>query len=644
MLMSDAGRCAYLIKKVVRRLITTRDLVRPLQAALFLFFCFVGGLGSAATATIEQNGIRVNFSVQPVDVSQATLTAGSDAAFRFSINDISGTPVAGAYPAAWMQRRAETQPTDKVGCKKMIKTFIEGSLLTQPTLNLNVYYVLVLNDDASISVVDPLFHFGGTSLLTMIPLSSKGYDWRYSKQLQRLLVTLPDARSLAVVDTVGFNISQEIDLGVRPGAIALQPDQQYAWVGYNDGQSGGVIVVDIGKGKIAGRIKSGRGNHRFAFSPDSRYAFVTNEQDGTVSVIDIHQLQNVRIIATGEQPVSIDYSSAADAIYVSNAGEGSIVSIDGKTFKINSRTVLDPGLGQIRFAPGGRFAVVVNPATDHVYVWDAANDRVSKSGKVEVGPDQISYSDTLAYIRHRGSGTVLMIPMDVITDPDVDMQVVDFPGGQNGFGIADTPAANIVQAPGENAVLVAHPVDRQVYYYKEGMAAPMGSFKNYRRSARAVLAIDRSLQEVIPGTYATTGRLADAGTYDVAFFMDSPRVTHCFEVRVMPDLNKPTITSKSTVARLMPNQHFQAGKANLLRFRLQDSVSGDPVIGISQMQALAVLSPGIWQTRPIVKEEGDGIYAFEWIPPRDGAYFVHLSADWDKRNLVPPGQLMLQIR
>lgn len=628
---------------MVRRLITTRDLVRPIQAALFLFFGFVGGVGSAATSSIEQNGIRVDFSVQPVDDSQARLTAASDAAFRFSISDISGALVAGAYPAAWMQRRAETQPTDKTACQKMIKTFIEGSLITQPTLNLNVYYVLVLNDDATISVVDPLFQFGGTNLLTMIPLSSKGYDWRYSQQLQRLLVTLPDARSLAFVDTIGFNVSQEIDLGVRPGTVALQPDQQYAWVGYSDDQSGGVIVVDIGKGKVVNRIESGRGNHRFAFSPDSRYAFVTNEYDDTVSVIDVHQLQNVQTIATAERPVSIDYSSAADAVYVSHAGDGSIVSIGAKTLKVNSRTILDPGLGQIRFAPGGRFAVVVNPATDHAYVWDAAKDRVTKSGKVEVGPDQVSYSDTLAYIRHRGSATVLMIPMEVISDPDVDMQVVDFPGGQRAFGIADSPAPSIVQAPGENAVLVAHPIDRQVYYYKEGMAAPMGSFRNYRRSARAVLAVDRSLQEVIPGNYATTGRLAEAGTYDVAFFMDSPRVTHCFEVLVMPNLHNPTPTVKSTIVSLIPNQQFKVGETNLLRFRLQDSVSGDPVVGIGQIQALAVLSPGIWQTRPTVKEEGDGIYAFEWIPPEAGAYFVHLNAAWKEGDLEAPDQLMFRV-
>ena len=40
----------------------------------------------------------------------------------------------------------------------------------------------------------------------------------------------------------------------------------------------------------------------------------------------------------------------------------------------------------------------------------------------------------------------------------------------------------IVPAPEGDSVLVANPADRVIYYYSEGMAAPMGSFQNYRRN------------------------------------------------------------------------------------------------------------------------------------------------------------------
>ena len=43
-------------------------------------------------------------------------------------------------------------------------------LLSRPELDLNTYYVLALNADATITVVDPLFGFGGTKLLALVAL------------------------------------------------------------------------------------------------------------------------------------------------------------------------------------------------------------------------------------------------------------------------------------------------------------------------------------------------------------------------------------------------------------------------------------------------------------------------------------------
>jgi len=611
--------------------------------------------------SIEQNGIQVDFSLTSIVQSrslqinnpdrvesQTRPKAHSDAEFRFRISDISGAPLAGAYPAAWMQRRAETIPTDNATCKNMVSSFIGGSILSQPTLNLNVYYVLVLNDDATVSVVDPLFSFGGTNLLTMIALSSTGYDWSLSEKNSGLYISLPGAQRLAMIDTIGFTLSKEIELGVQPGSVALQPDEFYVWVAYsdtdaNDREIGGVIAINADTGDIAKRIQLSAGQHQMAFSPDNRYAFVTNALGNNVSVIDIARLEKISDIQTGERPVSIAYSIAADAVYVSHAGDGAVVGIDAKSFQPHPRVILDPGLGQIRFAPNGRHAVVVNPANDNVYIWDAVDNRISKSGKIDSGPDQVTFSSTLAYVRHRNSDTIYMIPMDVIVDPELTLQVVDFPGGQNAFGIANTPADSIVQTPGENAVLVAHPVDRQVYYYKEGMAAPMGSFKNFQRSARAVLAVDRTLQETLPGQYETVGRLDEAGTYDVAFFMESPRVVHCFSVRVMPGLQTPRKDFPQVVAVLLPDQVWKTGQSSTVKFRLQSSLTGEPLQGFANIETLTVLAPGVWQARNTVVEIAAGVYSFEWTPPAGGAYFIRLDSEWDEHEVSPPTQLMLRV-
>lgn len=61
-----------------------------------------------------------------------------------------------------------------------------------------------------------------------------------------------------------------------------------------------------------------------------------------------------------------------------------------------------------------------------------------------------------------------------------------------------------------------------IYYYMEGMTAPMGSFKNYGRVPRAVRVVDRSLRETAEGVYSARARIPKRGKYDVAFLLDSP--------------------------------------------------------------------------------------------------------------------------
>jgi len=181
-----------------------------------------------------------------------------------------------------------------------------------------------------------------------------------------------------------------------------------------------------------------------------------------------------------------------------------------------------------------------------------------------------------------------------------------------------------------------------VYYYKEGMAAPMGSFKNFNRRARAVLAVDRTLQETVAGRYETVARLADAGSYDVVFFMESPRLLHCFAASVLPNKKQLNLQPYPVLAQRLSTGSVKKGKTTTLRFRLSDAKLGTPLTGLSDLQVLTVLAPGIWQDRQGALELGEGIYSIELTPPRAGAYYVSLNASWKNKNLLPPWNLMFR--
>src|SRR6185295_14365015 len=115
---------------------------------------------------------------------------------------------------------------------------------------------------------------------------------------------------------------------------------------------------------------------------------------------------------------------------------------------------------------------------------------------VPVGPgaDQITFTKQFAYVRSSASEFVNMIKL---ADLEKEAALSRFPAGQKApkESAASSLANAITPAPEEGAVLVANPADKMIYYYTEGMAAPMGSFQNYRRDPKALLVLDNAMQE-----------------------------------------------------------------------------------------------------------------------------------------------------
>jgi YVTN family beta-propeller protein len=580
----------------------------------------------AAPQKVVENGIAVELAVMAVDGKPGPVMEGQDARVTLKVTDtLTGNPLTGLYPGAWIDSLAAKAGAEPpADCKKKVESILSGSLLSRPAMDLNTYYVLALNEDETISVVDPLFGYGNSKLLTMVFLKSPGEDWVVSPDGERLFVSMPEANQVAVVDTTTWKVLKEIETGAHPRRLGLQPDGQYLWAAYD----GGATAIDVHKLVRAADVATGKGGHDLAFSGDSRFVFVTNEADGTVSVVATGTLAKVRDVPVGARPVSIAWSSQAKAAYVANAGDGAVVSVDAESAKPPARIAAKPGVSEIRFAPNGRLAFVVHPEQNAVYIIDAASNRLIQTADVEKEPDQVAFSDELAYVRHRGSETVLMIPLKTVGEAGRPVPVVDFPGGQHPPGRLPrgTPADGIIAAPGAAAVLVANPEDKAIYYYKEGMAAPMGHFQNYGKQPRAVLVVDRSLREVKPGVYETTAKMTGAGDYELALFIDSPKLIHCFPVKLAADpklaaarkapLGVEVITEKSTIT---------VGQDVAVRLKITDPDKHTPRTGLKDVRVLTFLSPGIWQQRHWAKEVGDGLYEIHFTPPESGIYFVFVE-------------------
>jgi DNA-binding beta-propeller fold protein YncE len=312
----------------------------------------------------------VELDVQPV-AGGTELREGGEAAIRFRVADAAtGTPWSGASPAAWLDLVGSGR-RDATPCAEAVEQLLSGSFFRQPAVDLNAYYLLALNEDPSISVLDPLSGFGGSRLLAQVGLSSPGADWVLSPDRSRLYVSQPAAGKVAAVDTASWQMIAQIDAGARPGRLALEPDGRRLWVANADG----VAAIDTARLAVAARLGVGdaAGTERdLVLTDDGRRLFVTDRAAHTLAAIDTARLVKLRDVILPAGPSSIAWSQLAHAVYAVAGGEGKVFAVDAERLEVTATLAAEPGLGALRFAPGGRLGLVPNAQAGRVRVLDVA--------------------------------------------------------------------------------------------------------------------------------------------------------------------------------------------------------------------------------------------------------------------------------
>ena len=584
---------------------------------------------------IQRKGVKVEFKATAVgpDSANRPLRAEEYARLEFKVTGIEdGQPLQSVYPGVWVDL-IQTLDGEKKGvsfdCKTRVGQYMQGVLGMRPMIDLNSYFVMVLNKDATISVIDPVVGITGiTSLYTSIPLKRPGADWAKTADEKTMFVSIPRSGEVAVVDIDTFKVTQYIPAGKMPVRTVLQPDSRYLWVGDDSekDQNGGVTVIDVAKREVVAELEIGSGHHEITISDDNRTAFVSNRDSGTVSIIDIDSLAIVDTIKTGPVPIAMAWSTLSKSLYVADGESGELVVIDGAKREVTATIETNPGLGPIRFSNDGRWGVLVNPNENEVYVVDASTNQVAHTITIENKPFQIGMSDTFAYIRSMDSEHVSMINLQELNRGG---QVIinrfaagAFPPGKvKDLGIADS----VVPAVLEAAMLITSPADATVYYYMEGMNAPMGAFRNYGHEPRAVQIANRAMHEVEPGVYATIVKMPMAGKFEVAYLNETPNFLHCFAMDVEENPNIVVDHKGLDIEYLPRDQQATAGETLKLRFRLTEPRSGLAQAGLADVMVKYYRAPRFDQAQVRAKHVSDGVYEVDLPLKAAGAYYIYVS-------------------
>ena len=613
-----------------------RTLYCTICASLLLVFLLSGQMVQAegsetASPEIDQrydSGIKVEFDAEPL--SRTQIRAGEDVILVFRIADsVSGEAITHLHPAAWLTlgQPGEDKP-DQETCEGEIGALLRRGLINKKAdADLNSFFILTLNVDNSIGIIDPSINLNTANLLALIRFDGTAEEWVVDEENGKVYITIPEKGKVALADLKRRNLKGYLEVGNGPKRIELSPDGLYVWVA-SEG-SGTVSAIDRDNQSIVHTFKVGAGPMDLALDENNRFAFLASGSEGRIYIIDIQQMKEAARVETGKGELAMTWSILGSMLFAVNKESGMVMVIDPEKRSIVNRFDMEKGAASLKITPDGRYILALFPEQRSVKVIDVATNRVTGQFSTEADPDHIIFTDDYAYIRNRGTANISVVPLKDLENPG-KAGVVSVP-----FGV--TPPNKVTGSsklnpmavfPHGGHILGLNPADKTVSLYMEGMMVPMSSFKAYTDRPMGLLVYSQGLREgKVEGEYSATVRLEKAGKYNVPFYLESPLVAKCFELVV--EENSDIVREKSqkpVFSGLFGETIFQREKPARLQFKLVDETTGNPITDVKDMVVMSFRQKSHWQHRVLARHVADGLYEAEFIYPKEGKYNVLIEA------------------
>lgn len=585
-----------------------------------------------ADRTIEREGIQLNVRIEALDeTAPAALQAGQ--LVRLSLDGkrlADNQPLSNWRIGAWFDRETDAMSGAVPVCGQRVARYLSGNLIERPLLNLTGYYVLSLDAESSVSVLDPSVSFSGrSSLYSAMKLDGKGFDWIKTSDDMRLFVALPNENKLAIADLQTLSVLNHLVLSGQPTRLALQPDERLLWVGLTGAspQESAVEIIDTVNDKSVARIPLPPGHHEIAFSNDGHHTFISNRQSQSMTLIDAATLKIVREVDLGFEPLGLVFADKQSLLWVINAKAGRIHRFDAKGNPIDN-LVLEPGLGPIKLTPDARYALVVNPSQHWIHILDVETGKEKHRATLSGQPYDILFSEKYAYIRTLQSEQIGMLSLGSLEGEQPIMKLI--PAGAGALSeTQNLPRASSMSLTlDRSGAFFATPSERTLYHYMEGMNAPSSGLKTFGHTPMSVMVVQRGLREVKPGLYSAVIRLPSAGRMVLALASETPVLRECLGLKISATVNA---TSEDAITVQWLSDGIQKTSTNLpvdFRVKVKEQTE-DTALPVSQLRLRIVPVQGgtaaVWPMQADPEKPG------EWFArgklTHSGGYYVHIEGN-----------------
>ena len=216
---------------------------------------------------------------------------------------------------------------------------------------------------------------------------------------------------LCIIDLTMRAHVGDIDLRpyIAPHTLKLGPDGLIYITCEN---SAVVAVIDPKSHKVVDAIDSGSTNgHRLIISPDGQRLYTENEEDGTVSVIDLPKRKLLGKIKTPRPLAGIAISADGRTVVAVDDAQPALFLIDAEASRVRDEVVLKdvPKAAQIaRYAPDNSLIGVTSLNSDTVSLVDPSF-REQTAIKVGSQPMDMAFRGDELFVACQGDGSVHII-------------------------------------------------------------------------------------------------------------------------------------------------------------------------------------------------------------------------------------------
>jgi DNA-binding beta-propeller fold protein YncE len=218
---------------------------------------------------------------------------------------------------------------------------------------------------------------------------------------------------LSVIDLTQRRHVADIDLSpyVSPHGMLIGPDGLLYVTCEN---SGVVALVDRARRTVVGAIETGSTNaHRLAVAPGGRWLYTENEEDASISVIDVSARKMVHQVAMPHPLAGLAVSPDGDLLVAVSDREPVLFLVDSTSFDLVRTVTLDgvPKAAQVaRYSPDGKVLLVTSLQSATATLIDATFTQQTTLGVGKQPMDAVFHGNSL-FVACQGDGNVHVIDL-----------------------------------------------------------------------------------------------------------------------------------------------------------------------------------------------------------------------------------------